>query len=106
MPILYEENIMSIVKVKNKKNGITYVYESNSYWDKEKKQPRNKRICIGKIDPKTNEIIYNKNYYYKQNQILIDKKYQRKFYGATYLFDKIVQKLNIDKDIFTNNTSD
>ena len=37
---------MSQVKVTNKKSGITYVYESESYWDKEKKQPRNKRKLI------------------------------------------------------------
>jgi len=48
---------MSIVKAKNKKTGITYVYESESYWDKEKKQPRNKRKLIGKIDDQTGEIV-------------------------------------------------
>lgn len=41
---------MSIVKLKNKRSGVTYVYESESYWDKEKKQPRSKRILIGKLD--------------------------------------------------------
>ncbi|MBQ9155998.1 MAG: hypothetical protein IJ137_04390 [Eubacterium sp.] len=41
---------MSIVKSTNKKTGITYVYESESYWDKEKKQPRNRRKLIGKLD--------------------------------------------------------
>ena len=41
---------MSIVKLKNKKTGIVYVYESESYWDKEKQQPRNKRKLIGKLD--------------------------------------------------------
>lgn len=40
----------SIVKIKNKTTGITYVYESESYWDKEKKQPRNHRTLIGKLD--------------------------------------------------------
>lgn len=48
---------MSIVKATNKKSGITYVYESESYWDKEKKQPRNKRKLIGKIDEQTGEIV-------------------------------------------------
>ena len=48
---------MSFVKAKNKKTGITYVYESESYWDKEKKQPRNKRKLIGKIDEQTGEIV-------------------------------------------------
>jgi len=44
----------------NKKNGITYVYEAISYWDKEKKQSRNKQVCIGKLDPKTKELIPSK----------------------------------------------
>ncbi|MCH4012826.1 MAG: hypothetical protein LKE64_00635 [Solobacterium sp.] len=48
---------MSIVKYFNKKTGVTYVYESESYWDKEKKQPRNRRKMIGKIDPVTGEIV-------------------------------------------------
>ena len=48
---------MSIVKMKNKKTGVTYVYESTSYWDKEKRQPRNKRRLIGKLDPSTGEIV-------------------------------------------------
>lgn len=48
---------MSIVKAKDKRTGTIYVYESESYWDKEKKQPRNKRTLIGKIDEETGEII-------------------------------------------------
>ncbi len=48
---------MSIVKLKDKRTGTTYVYESLSYWDKEKKQPRNKRTLIGKIDEETGETI-------------------------------------------------
>lgn len=48
---------MSIVKLKDKRTGTTYVYESESYWDKEKKQPRNKRTLIGKIDEETGETV-------------------------------------------------
>ena len=48
---------MSIVKSKNKKTGVTYVYESTSYWDKEKQQPRAHRRLIGKIDEETGDII-------------------------------------------------
>ena len=44
----------------NKKTGIVYVYESVSVWDKEKKQPRNKQVCIGKLDPATGELIPSK----------------------------------------------
>lgn len=48
---------MSIIKQYHKDTGITYVYESESYWDKEKKQPRSRRKLIGKLDDETGEII-------------------------------------------------
>jgi transposase len=44
----------------NKKTGVSYVYEYTSYWDKEKKQGRNKQVCIGKIDPASGEVIPSK----------------------------------------------
>lgn len=44
----------------NKKTGVTYVYEAVSTWNKEKKQARNKQICIGKLDSKTNDFIPSK----------------------------------------------
>lgn len=46
-----------IVYQTDKRTGIKYAYESVSYWDKEKKQPRSKRKYIGRVDPETNEII-------------------------------------------------
>ena len=51
---------VSLVYLKNKKNGATYVYESTGYWDKNKQQARNNRKCIGKLDPVTGEIIPSK----------------------------------------------
>lgn len=48
---------MSIVKLRDKRSGTTYVYESESYWDKEKKQPRSRRKLIGKLDEETGEVI-------------------------------------------------
>ncbi len=48
---------MAIIKKYNKANKTTYVYDSVSYWDKEKQQPRSKRKLIGKIDPATGEIV-------------------------------------------------
>jgi hypothetical protein len=48
---------MSLVHLKNKKNGVTYVYESSGYWDKEKQQVRNHRKCTGKLDSITGELI-------------------------------------------------
>ena len=48
---------MAIIKQFDKPSGITYVYDSKSYYDKEKKCSRAKRTLIGKIDPDTGEII-------------------------------------------------
>jgi len=48
------------INVMNKKTGVTYVYESTSFRDKETKQPRNKRVCIGKLDPASGELIASK----------------------------------------------
>jgi hypothetical protein len=52
-----EKIAMAIIKVYNKERDTTYVYDSYSYWDKEKKQPRSKRKLIGKIDPVSGEIV-------------------------------------------------
>lgn len=38
-------------------NCKTYVYESVSYWDEEKKQSRSRRRVIGKVDPETGETV-------------------------------------------------
>lgn len=48
---------MAIIHAKDKRSGITYVYESKSFWDKERKQSRAKRTLIGRLDENTGEII-------------------------------------------------
>ena len=48
---------MAIIKQFDKRSGITYVYVSKSYYDKEKKCSKAKRTLIGKLDPETGEII-------------------------------------------------
>ena len=48
---------MAIIKQFDKRSGITYVYGSKSYYDKEKKCSKAKRTLIGKLDPETGEII-------------------------------------------------
>ncbi len=96
---------MAIVHVKNKRNSTTYVYESINYWDKEKKQSRSKRVCIGKLDDEGN-IIPSKRLNehealacsVKRGPIPLLEK-ARSFYGATYLFDAIGDKLGITEDL-------
>ena len=97
---------MSQVFVKNKRNGVTYVYESVGYWDKEKKQARNKRKCIGKLDPVTGEIIPSHKIELADLASVVKKRgpkpaleSQRRFFGATYLFDSIGEKLGVTRDL-------
>lgn len=46
----------SRIYVKNP-NGTVYVYENESFWDKETKKTRHRRKCIGKLDSVTGEVI-------------------------------------------------
>ena len=48
---------MAYIKQYHKDTDTTYVYESERYWDPEKKQARSRRKVIGKLDPVTGEII-------------------------------------------------
>ena len=48
---------MAIIKQHDKRSGITYVYESTSYWDKEKGMSRAKRKLIGRLNPETGEVV-------------------------------------------------
>ena len=48
---------MAIIKQYHKDTDTTYVYDSVSYWDAEKGQSRSVRKLLGKLDPKTGEII-------------------------------------------------
>ncbi len=43
-------------QIEQKVKNHTYVYQVESYWDKEKKQSRQKRIYLGKKDPVTGEL--------------------------------------------------
>ena len=48
---------MGIIYQRDKRVGITYVYENESYWDKEKQQPRSRRKLIGRLDETSGEIV-------------------------------------------------
>ena len=41
-------------------NGAAYVYSVKSYWDKDKKAPPNKQICLGRLNEETGEVIPSK----------------------------------------------
>ena len=93
-----EYKISYIIRQYDKRIGVTYVYESTSYWDKDKKQSRSHRHLIGKIDPETGEIkpTTRKKRVANETPWLYAK---RTFYGATYLFDCIVDSTGITDDL-------
>ena len=99
---------MAIVYQKNKKTKITYVYQNEPYWDKEKQQSRAKRTLIGKLDPETGEIIPTRAYK-KKDEKTADMplkrgpvpitKIQRSFFGASYLLDQIGTITGVKEDL-------
>lgn len=48
---------MGIIYQHDKRSGITYAYESQAVWDKEKKMSRAKRTLIGRLNTETGEIV-------------------------------------------------
>lgn len=42
---------MGIIYQTDKRLGITYAYENQSFWDPELKRSRSKRKLIGRVDP-------------------------------------------------------
>ena len=101
----------SIIRSLDKRSGITYVYQSTSYWDKEKKAPRSKRVLIGKVDPKTGEVVPTDGRGKRRGQRkqprtatakrgpVPEARTDRQYYGATYLLDQIGEKLGITNDL-------
>lgn len=104
---------MTIINHFDKRSGITYVYESTSYWDKEKQQPRSRRTLIGKIDKDTGEMIPTDGRGKKRNAKATETDVkpkqgpmpsvltERHFYGATYLLDQIGKETGVTEDLKT-----
>lgn len=103
---------MAIIRQFDKRSGITYVYESISYWDKEKKQARSHRTLIGRLDTETGQVVQTDGRGKRRGQtkqtVSTDggkrgrkpsARTQRLFFGATYLFDQIGEKLGVTADI-------
>ena len=87
-------------------NGVLYVYEDRATWDKTTKNAKHARHYIGKMVD--NLFVPNKKYLLeKELEAEKEKKpgpvpttqNTREFCGATYLFDKIGEKLGITADV-------
>ena len=63
--------------------GHVYVYRAESYWDKDKKQARQRRVYLGKKDPKTGEIVPT-----QKTKIIRSSR----DYGNVYFLDKLSEQ--------------
>ncbi len=96
--ITMKEVTMSF-NVEQKVGKYTYVYEAESYWDKEKKQSRQHRKFLGRKDKVTGEIIDTKNKDKTKPVAALD-------FGTTLFLNSICEKLGITdiiKEMFPDN---
>ena len=93
----------AIIHQRDKRSGITYAYESISYWDKEKKQSRAKRKLIGRVNDNGDIVPTDgrgrKDKKHECGQSIDKSATARSFYGATYLLNSIGKKLGLTKDL-------
>jgi transposase len=84
---------------KDKKTGVVYRYRVESYWDKEKKAPRNRQVYIGRIDPDTGELTPPRRKLKKNRSA--ESSFQitatAKVIGPYLLLEKIAEKHGITK---------
>ena len=79
--------------IHRKPNGTAYLYAVESYWDKEKKQPRNKQVCLGRLNEETGEVIPSKRKQRTEKRAAAapDIKASTKVYGPHLLLTKLAK---------------
>ena len=82
----------SVVIYTDKKSGRKYAYESVSYYDKDKKQPRNKRRLLGIVDPVTGEIVPTSR---KKKSSSSDQDYQKLYDKSLKEIDQLRSRINV-----------
>lgn len=98
---------MAQVRQLDKRSGITYVYESVARWDKEKRQSRAVRKLVGRLDPKTGEVLPTDGRGRRRRDMFPEEAarrlalpaIRRRFAGATCLFDGICRSSGVLDDL-------
>ena len=89
----------SITHHRDKKTGAIYRYRVESYWDREKKAPRNKQVYLGKVDPDTGELVLSgprrKNVPLSSTQS--GNTVTSRIVGPYLLLEQISKKLKLDQ---------
>ena len=83
-------------------NGVTYVYKDKAIWNAQKKYGTHKREYIGKMVD--GAFVPNDKFQLKQalavaKEARPSRQAKRLFFGATYLFDQLGERLGIVKDL-------
>ena len=85
------------------KNGVVYIYEDFSYWDKEKGYSTHERKCIGKIG-EDGQYTYNEYYRTREKMENLERKAERTpsvskttLVGQSLLLDKIEKQTKVGK---------
>ena len=89
---------MSYLSYRKQKNGMTYVYEVESYWDKDAKRPKNRQQYLGRFDEKTEQIIPSKRL--DSNRVAASAPAvtaKTIVMGPTLILDKITQETGLQK---------
>ena len=98
---------MAIVYQTNKQTGITYAYENQPFWNKEKRQSRAKRKLIGRVDRESGEIMPTRKYLRHEADKSIPARpgpvpitqVSRSFFGAAWLLDEIGRTTGVTEDL-------
>jgi transposase len=73
--------------VRQKVKGHVYLYQVESYWDKDNKQSRQHRVYLGKQDPATGKLIQE------------PPAYQASDYGHTYFLSELARKIGLTAEL-------
>jgi hypothetical protein len=87
---------MAVIYQHDKRSGITYAYESYSYWDKEKKMTRAKRKLIGRLNKETGEIVPTDGRNRDEKLKIVDKEPDYKT-----LYEKLLKKYAAQEALMT-----
>ena len=80
-----------IIEIKSKQNETIYLYEDESYWNKEKGYSTHKRTCIGKLD-RDGKPIYNEFYKTREmiQELTADAGKPREISSTTFVGERLV----------------
>lgn len=89
---------MPYLSYRKQKNGSTYVYEVESYWDKDDKKPKNRQQYLGRLDDKTGEIIPSKRL--EPSRVVVSNPAVTAstiVIGPSFILDKITEDIGLKR---------